>query len=426
MNILLLGGGAREHAISLHLAKSPNTDHLYIAPGNAGTSLCGDNVLLDLTDFKSIADFCLTNDIQLLIPGPEAPLVDGIADYFQSPNLSQIKVLGPTKAAAMLEGSKAFAKNFMDRNGIPTARYRRFESEELGEAQDYVTNHPLPIVIKADGLAAGKGVVIAQTHEEALATLSEMLEENKFGAAGNTVVIEEFLDGIEMSCFVLTDGKDYYELPSAKDYKRIHEGDEGPNTGGMGALSPVPFLDESLKQKIKERIIEPTIKGLQKEQIPYMGFIFFGLINVEGNPMVIEYNCRLGDPETEVILNRIENDLLELFWDTVTNTIDPKKLKFSDQFATTVMLVSAGYPGSYEKGKAITGFGKVTQGNIYHAGTKAENNEVVSNGGRVIACTSMGSTLKEALDKSYQNAELITFEGKYYRKDIGYEFEEKK
>ncbi len=422
MNILLLGSGGREHALAYHITSSTQTDHLYIAPGNAGTALCGQNIGLDISDFRAVADFCLEKDIDLLIPGPEAPLVHGIADFFLAPELAHISVLGPQRQAAMLEGSKAFAKNFMERYGIPTARYKRFGATQINEAQNYVANHTLPVVIKADGLAAGKGVVIAQTHEQALITLSDMLENQAFGEASSTVVIEEFLDGIELSCFILTDGNAYYLLPSAKDYKRIHEGDQGPNTGGMGAISPVPFLDESLQKKIIQNIIEPTLQGLKNENIPYSGFLFFGLINVDGDPQVIEYNCRLGDPETEVILNRVDGDLMDLLWDCALGNIRPERMKIKSQWASTVMLVSAGYPGSYPKGKPIQGWSTVRQGNIYHAGTLSLDNEVVTNGGRVIACTSMGDSLEEALKKSYENAEIITFEGKYYRKDIGYEF----
>ncbi len=423
MNILILGSGAREHALAYFISKSPKTENLYIAPGNAGTQLCGENLAVDSMSVDTITNICRENKISLLVIGPEAPLVEGLVDALQnSPALENLMIIGPSKAGAMLEGSKSHAKEFMMRHNIPTASYKEYGKQDLEKATSDIEKLTPPIVIKADGLAAGKGVIIAQSQEEAKSTVREMLQESKFGEAGNTLIIEEFLDGIEMSCFALTDGSEYYLLPSSKDYKRIGEGDTGLNTGGMGAVSPVDFLDRAMMDKIKTRVIEPTIKGLQSEEIQYTGFIFFGLISVNGDPYVIEYNCRLGDPETEVILARIENDLVEILTDAATHNIVPEKLKISSDYTSTVILASQGYPESYEKGKVITGWKKITKGIIFHAGTKAENDEILSNGGRVLALTGKAPTLKEALEISYNNAELLTFEGKIYRKDIGHEF----
>ncbi len=423
MNILILGSGAREHALSYYIASSPHTENLYIAPGNAGTTLAGTNIDIDPNDFDTIAATCKIRSIDMLVVGPEEPLVRGIVDKLrQDSELSGLRIVGPSAAAAQLEGSKSYAKEFMQKHGIPTAGYREYVKGESAQAIEYVQSLEPPIVIKADGLAAGKGVIIAQRHTEAEQTIRSMLEDAQFGAAGEKLIIEEFLDGIEMSCFALTDGQSYYLLPSAKDYKRIHEGDRGPNTGGMGAISPVPFIDDALGSKIIQNIVEPTISGLQKDQMQYIGFIFFGLICVEGEPYVIEYNCRLGDPETEVILARIDNDLVELLCDVTGDGIDPAKLAISPQHVSTVILASGGYPGAYEKGKVINGWDDLTAGIIFHAGTRLEQDQVVTNGGRVLALTGMADSLKEALQISYNNAEILTFDGKTYRKDIGHEF----
>ncbi len=423
MNILILGSGGREHALSYFISQSPKTDKLYIAPGNAGTALCGDNLDIEATDTEQIINTCKEKEIDMVVIGPEAPLVEGVVDALKSePTLSRLMVIGPSRAGAMLEGSKSHAKEYMQRHSIPTAAYTQYTEADLDVALQDVTAMTPPIVIKADGLAAGKGVIIAQSVAEAKEAIQEMLKENKFGEAGKCLIIEEFLEGIEMSCFVLTDGHDYYLLPSSKDYKRVGQGDQGPNTGGMGAVSPVDFLDDEMMDKIKSRIIEPTVQGLSKEGIDYTGFIFFGLINVDGDPYVIEYNCRLGDPETEVILARIENDLVELLTDAATGHIQSEKLVIKPDHTSTVILASGGYPGNYQKGKLIEGWDKLTEGLVFQAGTKREGDHIVTNGGRVIACTGQGATLKEALDISYKNAEILTFEDKIYRKDIGYEF----
>ncbi len=423
MNILILGSGAREHALSYYLSRSPMAENLYIAPGNAGTSLCGTNIAIDPNDFETIAATCKIRQIDLLVIGPEEPLVNGIVDKIRSDQeLENMRIVGPSAAAAQLEGSKRFAKEFMQRHKIPTASYRTFQKGMTEEALEYVDTIQPPIVIKADGLAAGKGVVIAQSHEDAHRAIREMLDDARFGEAGETLIIEDFLQGIEMSCFALTDGVDYYFLPSAKDYKKIFEGDKGPNTGGMGAISPVPFIDTKLQTKIIDRIVNPTIQGLKEENLIYVGFIFFGLICVDGEPFVIEYNCRLGDPETEVILARIENNLLELLLNATGDGINPSDLKISDQHASTVILASGGYPDHYEKGKEITGWEKLTEGIIFHAGTQLVEDQVRTNGGRVLALTGIAENLKDALQISYNNAEILTFEGKTYRKDIGHEF----
>lgn len=422
-NILLLGAGGRECTLAWKLSQSKLCKELYIAPGNAGTAAYGSNVNIPVSDFEEIKRMCLEDKIDILVPGPEDPLVDGIYDFFKNDDeLKHIIVAGPSKAGAQLEGSKAFSKKFMQRHNIPTAGYREFTEENYEEGENYIKNHSLPIVLKADGLAAGKGVVIATSTEEALKTFNSMIKEARFGDASKKVVIEEFLDGVELSVFVLTDGKSYVVLPEAKDYKRIGEGDTGPNTGGMGAISPVPFADANFMDKIKERIIDPTIAGLQEEQLTYHGFIFFGLIKVNNDPYVIEYNCRMGDPETEVVLPRLESDLVELIVKMDDGTLGDVVITYKDEAACTVMLVSDGYPGSYEKGKVMSGL-KATEGSILlHAGTKIKDGETVTNGGRVIAITSYGKDIKEALATSYKNAEVVDFEGKYYRKDIGYEF----
>ncbi len=420
INILLLGSGGREHAFAWKLAKSKRCQKLYIAPGNAGTSSCGQNVPINPLDFPAIGKFVLENQIDMVVVGPEDPLVQGIWDYFQgTESLKNIMLIGPSKAGATLEGSKAWSKKFMLRHNIPTAGYQEFTAENLPEGLAYLQNHSLPIVLKADGLAAGKGVVICQTHAEAATEIQEMLG-GKFGAAGARVVVEEFLSGIEFSVFVLTDGKTYKILPEAKDYKRIGEGDTGLNTGGMGAVSPVPFVDETMWSKVEERIIRPTVEGLKKEKIPYKGFIFFGFIRVNNEPFVIEYNCRMGDPETEVVLPRLKNDLVTLFENCARGTLGRVKIRTDKRTATTVFLVSGGYPGDYAKGKPINGLEMVKDGIAFHAGTTiAKDGVCVTSGGRVIALTSLGKDIPGALRKSNRNAKVVQFEGKNYRRDIG-------
>ncbi len=422
-NILLLGSGGRECTLAWKLSQSKLCKELFIAPGNAGTGQYGSNLNIPVNDFEEIKRTCIQDKIDILVPGPEDPLVNGIYDFFKTdPELQHIIVVGPSKDGAQLEGSKAFSKKFMQRHNIPTAGYREFTEENYDDGVTYIKEHSLPIVLKADGLAAGKGVVIAQNHDEALETFESMIKEARFGDASKKVVIEEFLDGIELSVFVLSDGTNYVRLPEAKDYKRIGEGDTGPNTGGMGALSPVPFADDSFMQKITERIIEPTIKGLKEENMTYQGFIFFGLIKVNGDPYVIEYNCRMGDPETEVVLPRLENDLVELIVKMDEQKLNEVTPSYKSDAACTVMLVSEGYPAGYEKGKVMTGFDDTKGSILLHAGTKLSDGNVVTNGGRVIAITSYGKDIHEALATSYKNAEKINYEGKYYRKDLGYEF----
>ena len=420
MNILLLGSGGREHAFAYLLSRSPRCKQLYIAPGNAGTALEGENVAMDATDFQKIKEFCLSKQISLVVVGPEEPLVKGIVDFFgQDTALSQIPIVGPSQKGATLEGSKEFAKEFMQRHHIPTARYASFTKDTIEEGLRFLESMKAPYVLKADGLAAGKGVVILENLQEAQAELKRMLLEEKFGTASQKVVIEEFLKGIELSCFVLTDGESYKVLPTAKDYKRIGEGDIGLNTGGMGAVSPVPFANEAFMQKIEERIIKPTIEGLKKEQITYRGFVFIGLIKVGDDPYVIEYNVRMGDPETEVVLPRLQTDLISLLEATAKGKLKDCSLSIDPRSATTVMIVSGGYPEEYEKGKIISGLQQESKSIIFHAGTREKDGEVLTAGGRVLAVTSLANDFKEALKKSYSRIEKISFENMYYRKDIG-------
>ena len=420
MNILILGNGGREHAFAYKISQSKKLENLYIAPGNAGTALCGTNVNMSATDFEAIKSFVWEKSIDMVVVGPEDPLVKGIYDFFKGDDvLKDVAIIGPSQAGAQLEGSKDFSKEFMIRHNIPTARYQTFTKDTLQEGLKFLETLSPPYVLKADGLAAGKGVVIPETLEEAKKELTEMLANAKFGNASAKVVIEEFLKGIELSVFVLSDGKNYKILPAAKDYKRIGEGDVGLNTGGMGAVSPVPFANEDFIKKVEERVAIPTLKGLQQEKIVYKGFIFIGLMNCGGEPYVIEYNCRMGDPETEVVLPRIKTDLVELFEAVANENLDKIKLEIDERIATTVMLVSGGYPEDYEKNKVITGLDKTKDSIVFHAGTKNENGNVVTNGGSVIAITSFGDTIEEAVTKSFKNAEIISYDKKYYRKDIG-------
>lgn len=422
MKVLIIGSGGREHAIAWKLTQSPHISKLYTAPGNAGTSEVGENVDIGVSDFKSIKDFVLQNSIEMLIVGPEVPLVEGIHDFFLADDqLKHIPVIGPDAQGALLEGSKDFAKNFMQKNSIPTAGYQTFDNQNIQKAPEYLKTLKPPYVLKADGLAAGKGVLIIDSYDEAVAELNEMITNEKFGSASQKVVIEEFLSGIELSVFVLTDGKSYKILPSAKDYKRIGEGDTGLNTGGMGSISPVPFADDEFMQKVEDRIIKPTIKGLQSEEIVYKGFIFFGLIKVGGDPFVIEYNVRMGDPEAESVIPRIKSDLMELFIGVADGDLQSKAITLDKRYCTAVFLVSGGYPGSYPKNKVINGLEETDENILFHAGTKTdlESNNIVTDGGRVIAISSFGQSMKEALERSYKKAQKITFEGKYYRKDLG-------
>lgn len=422
-NILLLGSGGRESAIAWKLRQSKLCKELFVAPGNAGTGQYGTNLNIPVGDFEAIKEACLQGNIDILIPGPEDPLVSGIYDFFKNDDqLKHIIVAGPSKEGAQLEGSKAFSKKFMQRHNIPTAGYQEFTEANYEEGVAYIKQQNTPIVLKADGLAAGKGVVIAQSIEEALTSFEHMIKDAQFGDASKKVVIEEFLSGVELSVFVLTDGSGYVMLPQAKDYKRIGEGDTGPNTGGMGAISPVPFADDAFMAKIKEQIVDPTIKGLKEENITYQGFVFFGLINVAGNPYVIEYNCRMGDPETEVVIPRLKSDLVEMILKMNEGKLNEYTVEHDERAACTVMLVSEGYPGSYAKGKVMTGFENVEGSTLFHAGTTHKNGDTVTSGGRVIAITSYGNTIQDALAASYKNAEKVQFEGKTYRSDIGYEF----
>ena len=423
MKILLLGSGGREHALAKKITGSPLCTQLFCAPGNPGTAALAQNIALAPTQFKQLGEFCTENQISMVVVGPEDPLVQGIFDYFnETPSLQHIQVVGPSKEAAQLEGSKAYAKAFMQRHQIPTAAYAEFNANTYEAGKAYIQQHALPIVLKADGLAAGKGVVIAETHQEALDTFEAMVQNKQFGDAGNTVVIEQFLKGIECSVFVITDGKEYALLPTAKDYKRIGEGDTGLNTGGMGAISPVPFVDDAFMQKVIDRIIEPTVKGLAQENLIYQGFIFFGLISVNNEPWVIEYNCRMGDPETEVVMPRLNADIVALMQSLRTHTLAEVPCAIHPEHAATVMLVSRGYPGAYEKGFPIEGAEADQTVYTYHAGTALVNEQLVTQGGRVMALTAMAPTLAEALQCAKQKAEQVHFEGKNYRRDIGWEF----
>lgn len=420
MNILILGGGGREHALAWKISASHKCDKLYIAPGNPGTGLCGENADIKISDFKSVGKFVLRHEIEMVVVGPEEPLVRGISDYFKSVEaLRKVLFIGPGAAGARLEGSKDFAKAFMQRHQIPTASYRSFTAETLQQAKEYLQARPAPYVLKADGLAAGKGVIICHSLDEATRILEEMLCSQMFGQASATVVIEDFLEGKEVSVFVITDGKSYKILPSAKDYKRVGEEDTGPNTGGMGAISPVPFANKTFMEKVENRIIKPTIHGLVAEEIPYCGFIFFGLIEVGGEPFVIEYNVRLGDPEAEAILPRIESDFVALLEAAGKSELERVQLVISSKHAATVVLTSGGYPGNYENGYIIKNTGHTSGSTLFYAGVTSDAGSLKTNGGRVMAVTTLGETLSQALKTTYENVRVIDFKGKYYRRDIG-------
>ena len=422
MNVLILGSGGREHAFAYSLSKSPLLTNLFVAPGNAGTSDVATNVALNITDFQAIKVFVLENDIAMVLVGPEAPLVAGIYDFFiEDEQLSHVNVIGPSKQAAMLEGSKEFAKEFMQRNKVPTAAYQSFTASSLKEGMAFIDSLKPPYVLKADGLAGGKGVLIIPNADEAKQSLEEMLVGGKFGAASNKVVIEEFLDGIEMSVFVMTDGKSYKILPTAKDYKRIGVGDTGLNTGGMGAVSPVPFAGEELMKKMEQQVIIPTIEGFKKEELVYKGFVFIGLMIVNNEPLVIEYNVRMGDPETEVVLPRLSSDLLAHLHAFKNEQLDKEVVTIDARAAVTVMCVSGGYPEAYENGMVITGIDEVTDSIIFHAGTSKQDDRIVTNGGRVLTVTSYGAHFNEALKKSYHNTAKLHYDRMYYRKDIGFD-----
>ncbi len=423
MNILLLGSGGREHALAWKMAQSALCNKLLIAPGNAGTAECGTNKPFGVGDFEAIRACCEEEEIAMVVIGPEEPLVKGLVDYLNGAFRGAVMVIGPSAEAAQLEGSKGYAKAFMQRHNIPTAAYKEFTRDNFNEGITYLQQHTLPIVLKADGLAAGKGVIISQSREEAIAEFTAMIQEAKFGEASQRVVVEEFLSGIELSVFVLTDGKDYLLLPEAKDYKRIGEGDTGLNTGGMGAVSPVLFADDAFMQKVINNIVEPTIRGLEKDALDYKGFVFFGLIKVGDEPYVIEYNCRMGDPETEVVIPRLKSDLVELLIATAKGDLSSQKVEQDPRFATTIVAVSGGYPGDYGKGFAMNGLDATSDNvRLFHMGTKDADGKVVTSGGRVICATALDATLQGAIAKSRKAIEAIDFEGKYYRKDIGYEF----
>ena len=424
MNVLVLGSGGREHAISWKLAQSPKLSKLYVAPGNAGTIEVAENINIDVNDFNGIKKAVLNNNINLVIVGPEDPLVKGVVDFFlQDPEIKNIPVIGPQAEAAQLEGSKEYSKRFMQRNNVPTAGYESFTKETLEHGLTYLETQNPPYVLKADGLAAGKGVVILDNLNAAKAELKAMLADAKFGEASSKVVIEEFMSGIELSVFVITDGKDYIILPEAKDYKRIGEGDTGLNTGGMGAISPVPFADEAFMKRVEEEVVIPTINGFQKENLPYKGFVFIGLMNDNGSPRVVEYNVRMGDPETEVVIPRLKTDLLEIMQAVAEERLGEIKVEFEDKTATTVIMVSGGYPEAYGKGAEISGLDKTEGSIIFHAGTKANNGKVFTNGGRVIAVTSYGKDFNEALKQSYKNTKIIDWEEKYFRSDLGFDLQ---
>ncbi len=427
MNVLILGSGGREHALAWKLRQSKLCSRLLIAPGNAGTTQYGENINISVTDFEAIEKVCVNEFIEMIIVGPEEPLVKGIYDFFQSNEALKLKtVVGPSAAAAQLEGSKAFSKKFMQRHSIPTAGYAAFDEASYESGKEYISNHPLPIVLKADGLAAGKGVIICETHEAALAAFEEMILQKQFGRASAKVVIEEFLKGIELSVFVLTNGQQYKIIGHAKDYKRIGEGDTGLNTGGMGCVSPVPFADDAFMQKVEENIIRPTVNGLNEERLEYNGFIFIGLMNVEGNPYVIEYNCRLGDPETEVLMPRLKNDLLELLVANRIHQLNDVKIEFDSRAVATVVAVSGGYPGDYKKGIQIIGLPAMQPGRedllIFHAGTTEKDGAILTTGGRVLTVTAFGPDIPQAVEKSLKELEKINFANMFYRKDIGFEF----
>jgi len=426
MRILLLGSGGREHALAWKMSQSPLCDKLFIAPGNAGTALCGTNLDFSVTDFDAIKNCCINNKIDLVLVGPEEPLVKGVTDFLNSiPALKNMGIIGPSKKGAQLEGSKAFAKSFMNRHNIPTAAHKEFTIDNYLEGVKYLQKHELPIVIKADGLAAGKGVVICENHIEAIAEFELMIQMAKFGDAGKKVVVEQFLKGIEISVFVLTDGRNYVLLPEAKDYKRIGENDTGPNTGGMGAISPVPFANEALMKKIEEKIIKPTIEGLKKDKLEYRGFIFFGLIIVNDEPFTIEYNCRMGDPETEVVIPRLKNDLVELLDAAAKQQLNKIKIETDTRTVCTVVAVSGGYPGDFKKGYEIKGLNDVNPEDsiLFHMGTDTKNGKVVTNGGRVFCMTSYGRSVFDAVEISKEEIEKVSFTGMEYRSDIGYEFD---
>ncbi|MFM1929502.1 MAG: hypothetical protein RL387_830 [Bacteroidota bacterium] len=426
MNILLIGAGGREHALAWKMAQSHHCDQLFIAPGNPGTASIGTNIAIDINDFEGLSKFAVDQAIDMIVVGPEEPLVNGIYDFFaENETTAHINVIGPSKTAAQLEGSKAFSKHFMQRQGIPTASYAEFTKDNYEEGKKYISEHSLPIVLKADGLAAGKGVIIAFTHQEALASFEEMIQNKQFGAASAKVVIEQFLEGIEVSVFALTDGKNYQIIGHAKDYKRIGEGDKGLNTGGMGCVSPVPFMDEHFMEKVERTIIQPTINGFQKEELVYKGFVFFGLMNCGGEPYVIEYNCRLGDPETEVILPRLQTDLVSLLAAADNGTLEDVNIEYHEGAFATVMAVSGGYPGAYSKDIKITGIDAAKSVNktlVFQAGTGFQGEEIVTKGGRVLTVTAQGSQIQEAVKNAQKALSNIQFDGMYFRKDIGYEF----